>query len=369
MSVKVSQAEDAPQVALSLEQTVRARHSAGHSQRAIAKDLNIGHRKVRRIIERASPRQKGHNVRMPARPEAASSGLPEWLQPSVLKLPMAEAESQLSQLVSAGERLKDWLKRTGNSNEVKKDIGEWRRHCGAWLDRNLGGQAAHEFKIAHSHKYEYENWDYDTNTSYRYLEENLYGEVAALTSIAKRLSQWAADAAPPSGGTTESPSYANSPKASSASKQTNTAPRAPIFIVHGHDTSRAKLVARIVEEATRRKAIILREEANLGQTLIEKFERHAAEASYAIVVLTPDDRGGVEGESNQSPRGRQNVIFEMGYFYGFLRRHLVSVLLYPGVEKPSDIDGIAYINFDDSGAWKDQLFRELEGAGFDVRRG
>jgi hypothetical protein len=35
----------------SLEQTVRAWHSAGHSQRAIARDLNIGRRKVKQITE------------------------------------------------------------------------------------------------------------------------------------------------------------------------------------------------------------------------------------------------------------------------------------------------------------------------------
>jgi ribosome-binding protein aMBF1 (putative translation factor) len=34
-----------------LEQVVRARHDAGDSQRAIARELNIDRRKVKRIIE------------------------------------------------------------------------------------------------------------------------------------------------------------------------------------------------------------------------------------------------------------------------------------------------------------------------------
>jgi Protein of unknown function (DUF2637) len=49
--------QDAPPVAqpaLSLEQTVRARHSAGHSQRAIARELSIDRRKVKQIIEQAA---------------------------------------------------------------------------------------------------------------------------------------------------------------------------------------------------------------------------------------------------------------------------------------------------------------------------
>jgi len=46
----VHQAPDAP----SLEQTVRAWHDAGYSQRAIARELNIDRRKVKQIIERAA---------------------------------------------------------------------------------------------------------------------------------------------------------------------------------------------------------------------------------------------------------------------------------------------------------------------------
>ena len=121
-------------------------------------------------------------------------------------------------------------------------------------------------------------------------------------------------------------------------------------------------MAHTVNNATGRKAIILREQANLGRTLIEKFEQHAAEVSYAIIVLTADDKGSRE----LRPRGRQNVIFEMGYFYGLIGRDHVSVLLRAGVEKPSDMDGIAYITFDDNGAWKTDLFRELRHAGFDI---
>jgi Protein of unknown function (DUF2637) len=38
----------------SLEQTIRAWHSAGRSQRAIARDLNIDRRKIKRIIDQAA---------------------------------------------------------------------------------------------------------------------------------------------------------------------------------------------------------------------------------------------------------------------------------------------------------------------------
>jgi DNA invertase Pin-like site-specific DNA recombinase len=37
-----------------LEQTVRARYEAGHSQRAVARELNIDRREVRRILDQAA---------------------------------------------------------------------------------------------------------------------------------------------------------------------------------------------------------------------------------------------------------------------------------------------------------------------------
>lgn len=141
---------------------------------------------------------------------------------------------------------------------------------------------------------------------------------------------------------------------------------APIFIVHGRDTMRAEAVARAVERATKRETIILREQPHLGQTLIEKFENHATQASYAIIILTPDDHGSLAGETTTNPRARQNVIFEMGYFYGQLGRRNVAVLIHPSVEKPSDTDGIAYITLDDTGSWKNELFRELGHADFNI---
>ncbi len=49
--------QDAPPAltaAPTLEQTVRAWHQAGHSQRAIARELNIDRRKVKRILDQAA---------------------------------------------------------------------------------------------------------------------------------------------------------------------------------------------------------------------------------------------------------------------------------------------------------------------------
>jgi predicted nucleotide-binding protein len=70
-------------------------------------------------------------------------------------------------------------------------------------------------------------------------------------------------------------------------------------------------VARTVTTATGRETIILREQPNSGRTLMEKLEQHAAEISYAIISSPRTTKAGGQTRTTQ-PRGRQNVIFEMG---------------------------------------------------------
>ena len=142
----------------------------------------------------------------------------------------------------------------------------------------------------------------------------------------------------------------------------------PIFVVHGHSRAVLHEVVRVLERGTGREVIVLHEQANAGRTILEKFEDHAADASFAVVLLTGDDEGGTKTSAAKQPRGRQNVIFELGFFFGKLGRHRVVVLLEDSVEKPSDIDGLVYVDLDQAGAWKQELARELEAADISVDR-
>jgi hypothetical protein len=54
MGHPVSVSAPGPPDGPSLEQTVRAWYDAGHSQRAIARELNLDRRKVKRIIDQAA---------------------------------------------------------------------------------------------------------------------------------------------------------------------------------------------------------------------------------------------------------------------------------------------------------------------------
>lgn len=142
---------------------------------------------------------------------------------------------------------------------------------------------------------------------------------------------------------------------------------APIFVVHGRDEARKYDVVRVLERTTGSPVIVLHEQPNRGATLLEKLERHGAAAGYAVVLLTADDEGRIRGGTDRlEPRGRQNVILELGLFLGGLGRSRVAVLVDPTVERPSDLDGLVYIALDEARAWRVELLRELEAVGINV---
>lgn len=139
-----------------------------------------------------------------------------------------------------------------------------------------------------------------------------------------------------------------------------------IFIVHGHDEEMKQTVARTVEKLDL-KPIILHEEANGGKTIIEKFEAHSNDVSFAIVLLSPDDQGcKVKSFPDKAKfRARQNVILELGYFIGKLGRDRVFVLHKSSsdFEMPSDIMGVLYTPYIEG--WNLKLVKELQACGYD----
>jgi predicted nucleotide-binding protein len=147
-----------------------------------------------------------------------------------------------------------------------------------------------------------------------------------------------------------------------------------VFVVHGHNESARLAVVRFLENTSTNFSVqVLSEAVNQGRTIIEKFEAEAGLATFAVVVLTGDDEGGPKVSTMPSTgkvptdkwhlRGRQNVVLELGYFFGKLGRGKVVILYEEGVELPSDVQGIAYIPLDDNGGWMLKLEKELRAAG------
>jgi predicted nucleotide-binding protein len=142
-------------------------------------------------------------------------------------------------------------------------------------------------------------------------------------------------------------------------------PSRRVFLVHGHDEGIRETVARFLEKLDL-ECVILHEQPNKGRTIIEKFEAYS-DVSFAVVLLTSDDRGGLITEKfeAQNPRARQNVILELGFFLGQLGRAKVCALYETGVDIPSDYKGVLFLSLDDP-TWKMNLIKELIAAGIAI---
>jgi predicted nucleotide-binding protein len=147
--------------------------------------------------------------------------------------------------------------------------------------------------------------------------------------------------------------------------------------VHGRDTDLLQEVDEFVRSLGV-KTVILTQISSQHQTLIQKFFAYGRAARFAIVLISSDDLG-VFGESFRHPEGgdrtlkfraRQNVILELGFFYGLLSFENVFPLFrapdvpFPDFERPSDLDGVLFFEVDDSGQWRDYLKERLKEAGF-----
>ncbi|MPQ56279.1 TIR domain-containing protein [Duganella sp. FT27W] len=141
-----------------------------------------------------------------------------------------------------------------------------------------------------------------------------------------------------------------------------------VFVVHGRDDAAKQEVARFIEELGL-EAIILHEQASQGMTIIEKIERYANDADFAIVLYTPCDfgRGAHEGHLSPKKRARQNVVFEHGLMIGKLGRENVCALVKDEIETPNDISGVVYVTLDSYGGWKSAVSKELKACGYTIK--
>lgn len=141
--------------------------------------------------------------------------------------------------------------------------------------------------------------------------------------------------------------------------------KSKVFIVHGHDNETKQEVARFIESIGLQ-TIILHEQASRSMTIIEKIEYYSDEASFAVVLYTPCDkgRGVTENDVPARFRARQNVVFEHGYLMAKIGRQNVCALVKGEIETPSDISGVVYTPLDAFGGWKNELMKELKACGY-----
>lgn len=136
-----------------------------------------------------------------------------------------------------------------------------------------------------------------------------------------------------------------------------------VFIVHGRDDESRYQVALFVKELGLNDIMLDRQPDEGIIAILDKFEREAKKADFAIALLTPDDVGALknEAETQLNSRPRQNVVFELGYFISALGRQKVCLLIKGEIENPSDLDGMLYKRMDGD-EWKLKVARDMQKA-------
>lgn len=134
-----------------------------------------------------------------------------------------------------------------------------------------------------------------------------------------------------------------------------------VFVIHGHNEAKRRELENLLKDKFELNPIVLADQPNQGLTIIEKFEKYAANCSYAIALFTPDDI--VTNGKKQYFQARPNVIFELGWFYAKLGRKRVCILNQKGENNEifSDLQGVLRMQFDnDIGEKYLEIERELK---------
>ena len=148
----------------------------------------------------------------------------------------------------------------------------------------------------------------------------------------------------------------------------------------GHDDNALRSVTSYLNEIGVR-PIILKEFEEPSDSLLRRFLKVAEQATFAVVVCSPDDFGASlthfhapkGGENALRYRARQNVVLELGFFLGKLKDfNKVFVLRskptedWPEFEMPSDLAGAIFKEIDTEGRWKNLLRTALVKNGIEV---
>jgi hypothetical protein len=116
-----------------------------------------------------------------------------------------------------------------------------------------------------------------------------------------------------------------------------------VLLIHGRSEDWQDLERWLSKELTA-EITVMKEEFGDGRTLPEKFEELAEKVDGAIALATPDDLGGLANQTvgNHTPRARENVWIEYGWFWGRLGRKRIMLLHRGDVQVPSDLNGLEY---------------------------
>jgi predicted nucleotide-binding protein len=153
--------------------------------------------------------------------------------------------------------------------------------------------------------------------------------------------------------------------------------RSGIFLVHGHDLSFRDEVREFLRQFGV-EPVVLSQVRSRSRTLLDRFETVALQADFAVILLSSDDIGAARsifedssygGQQTLRFRTRQNVLLELGFFYGRLGWEKVAIIQkrsprpWPEFELPSDLAGTVFMELDGAMDWREELVSQLRDAG------
>lgn len=115
-----------------------------------------------------------------------------------------------------------------------------------------------------------------------------------------------------------------------------------VFITHGHNEIAKRKIKDFLSTRLGHETVILSEQpGRQGLTIIEALEKFSEGCEFAVILLTGDDMTRDGGR-----RARQNVVHEVGFFQGRLGRSKVVLIVEIGVEIPSNLSGLFYLEYE-----------------------
>jgi predicted nucleotide-binding protein len=150
-----------------------------------------------------------------------------------------------------------------------------------------------------------------------------------------------------------------------------------VFLVHGHDLEFRDEVDTVLRSLGV-ESVVLSKTGGASRSLFQKFETLAHQARFAVVLLSADDVGASRRQFEADERGgdktlkfraRENVILELGFFYGRLGWEGVFVVqkppehVWPDFERPSDLAGVVFLEARGESDWRAELTESLAKAG------
>jgi len=305
----------------------------------------------------------------------ASPGLPPWRQPSALKLPLPEARIQLGTLITVGNGLMADATSLPSKSEInlylesfKQRVQGWRDHCQAWLDKNLDGQAAGEYRTASTHRYIGEPHKWAARYWCEVLQKEIESEVSVLESIATRLPMWV----PSNEADRLTPAQPVSTKPSKEGAQVIAAPvadRKAVMVIYGHDEEANNAMftwLRTIGLKPKEWGQLIQFTGNaspyIGQVLEEAFQHVQA----VVALFTPDERVHPVGHSGPwRLQARPNVLIEAGMaLVTHPTRTIIVVLGHQ--ELPTDLAGRHYIQLNRTAGALNDIANRLEAAGCEI---